>query len=35
MSATVTSLLVTGGVFLAGYCALVFSPKLPTHQPHQ
>jgi hypothetical protein len=31
MSATVTSLLVTGGVFLAGYCALVFFPKLPTH----
>src|SRR5580704_2465158 len=32
MSATVTSLLVAGGVFLAGYCALVFFPKLPTHR---
>jgi hypothetical protein len=31
MSATVTSLVVAGSVFLAGYCALVFFPKLPTH----
>jgi len=31
MSATVTSLVVACGVFLAGYCALVFFPKLPTH----
>jgi hypothetical protein len=31
MSATVTSLVVASGVFLAGFCALVFFPKLPTH----